>query len=137
MIGKDKTESPIEKMLYESLQGWERLEGIPNLDVEMQREFGEYRVDFGFFFGSRLVLVVECDGHDFHEKTKDQAKRDKSRDRWFLNEFDVPTIRFTGSEIFAKAEDCAREAISIANALAAEVAYSEWLMSRKTLGAAA
>jgi hypothetical protein len=26
-------------------------------------------------------LVVEVDGHDFHERTKEQAQRDKSRDR--------------------------------------------------------
>ena len=58
---------------------------------------GEYRVDFLLRY--RVVLpkfedgilvrdvesdkqmIVECDGHDFHERTKEQASRDKERDR--------------------------------------------------------
>jgi hypothetical protein len=43
-------------------------------------------------------LVIECDGHDFHEKTREQATKDKSRDRDLLN-LGYPVMRFTGSEI--------------------------------------
>jgi hypothetical protein len=44
-------------------------------------------------------LAVECDGHDFHERTKQQAKRDRARDR-ALQERGYSVFRFTGSEIW-------------------------------------
>jgi hypothetical protein len=46
-------------------------------------------------------LVVELDGHDFHERTKEQAKRDKSRDRR-LTALGFTVFRFTGSEVHAE-----------------------------------
>ena len=53
-------------------------------------------------------LVVECDGHEFHERTKEQAQRDKSRDREIMAA-GFRTLRFTGSEIYRNAEKCALE----------------------------
>ena len=68
-----------------------------------QCRVGTYRVDFMFsIISNRKVrgLVVECDGHEFHERTKEQARRDKRRDREMLG-MDLPVMRFTGSEIWA------------------------------------
>lgn len=82
-----------------------------------QLKVGRFRVDFGVAWyreGAGLVSVaVECDGHEFHEKTKEQAQRDKSRDRELLAA-GWPVMRFTGSEIFQSAEDCAE---SVADAI--------------------
>lgn len=51
-------------------------------------------------------LIVECDGHDFHERTKDQAARDRSRDREAqLAGFTI--FRFTGAELWRDAWGCA------------------------------
>ena len=59
--------------------------------------------------GSRTVpLVVECDGHDYHERTKKQAARDKARDR-ALQAFGLPVFRFTGSELHKNPVKCAAE----------------------------
>jgi very-short-patch-repair endonuclease len=53
-------------------------------------------------------LIVECDGHDFHERTKEQVKRDRSRDRKAIMEgFDC--FRFTGSEIWNDPWGCAEQ----------------------------
>lgn len=60
--------------------------------------------------GSRLA--IECDGHDYHNLTKQQAAYDRARDRELLA-VGIPTIRFTGSEIHHSAERCAREAWAI------------------------
>lgn len=78
-----------------------------------QAKIGAYRVDFlianRFFHGSTVHLtVVECDGHDFHEKTKQQAARDKKRDR-DLAAIGCYTLRFTGSEIYRDATACANQ----------------------------
>lgn len=53
-------------------------------------------------------LIVECDGHDWHERTKQQAAYDRSRDRELLAE-GIYTIRFTGSEIHHSANRCAQD----------------------------
>jgi very-short-patch-repair endonuclease len=53
-------------------------------------------------------VVVEVDGHDFHERTKEQARRDRSRDRLMLRH-DFYVLRYTGSEVFKDAEAVARE----------------------------
>lgn len=62
----------------------------------------KYRVDIAIFSKcktSEFKLAVECDGHDFHERTKEQAKHDKERDRW-LQSNGWFVARFTGSEIY-------------------------------------
>jgi very-short-patch-repair endonuclease len=45
-----------------------------------QQPIGFYRVDFAIP-AKEMRLVVEVDGHGFHEKTKEQAAKDKRRDR--------------------------------------------------------
>lgn len=61
------------------------------------------------------LLAVECDGHEWHDRTKQQAAYDRSRDRELLK-LGIPTIRFTGSEIFHSAERCAVDVFEIAAA---------------------
>lgn len=74
-----------------------------------QAEIGAYRVDFllvvGTFDGVLRLVVVECDGHDFHERTKAQAQHDKKRDR-DLQKLGLPVLRFTGSEVWRDAKKC-------------------------------
>lgn len=53
-------------------------------------------------------IVVECDGHDFHEKTKQQAAHDRRRDR-FMSIKGYHVMRFTGSEIYRDVKQCADE----------------------------
>jgi hypothetical protein len=63
-----------------------------------------YRSDFGCLPvvdgapGSRRV-AVEIDGHDFHDRTKEQASADRRRDRAFLSA-GITVIRFTGSDVY-------------------------------------
>lgn len=103
------TESPIEiamfMVLNHELQGKREF-----ISLKTQEQVGRYRVDFLLeSYGERLV--VECDGHDFHERTKKQAARDRSRDRWLTGQ-GFHLMRFTGSEIYADALACGREAVA-------------------------
>lgn len=71
-----------------------------------------WRVDFliGMNDGDRVQwLIVECDGHDFHERTKEQAAKDRSRDRRYQAE-GYGVFRFTGSELYKDAFTKADEA---------------------------
>jgi very-short-patch-repair endonuclease len=89
----------------------EAIIAVPQLVVE------KYRVDF-FFVGNNFIgppaimMAVECDGHDYHERTKEQAARDRKRDR-YLTYLEVMPMRFTGSEIVADAAACAQEIYSV------------------------
>lgn len=77
-----------------------------------QARIDRYRVDFLFVIGAETGtkwLVIECDGHDYHEKTKKQARHDRSRDR-YMAERGIRVMRFTGSEIYEDAEACVEQA---------------------------
>lgn len=118
-----KTESPIEAAFLDQFcalaleHGYEisarRSAPAWVIVVEVQRWIDRYRADFLIaypFFGAELSVVVECDGHDFHERTKAQARRDKARDR-ALQRAGCQVFRFTGSEIARDARACAAEVL--------------------------
>ena len=86
---------------------------LGRLIMAQQVKIDQYRVDFCLAAelpnsGRTAVVAVECDGHDFHERTKEQVARDKARDR-ALALAGVVTMRFAGSEIWKDAGDCADE----------------------------
>lgn len=129
---QSKCESPIEEILMAALyiennmspetlffsSGEYQWGCVPPFEgaahVWQQAAIGQYRVDILIddttVPGARRLMVVECDGHDFHEKTKEQARRDKQRDR-FLQSKGFKVLHFTGSEIWADPEKCAAEII--------------------------
>jgi very-short-patch-repair endonuclease len=81
-------------------------------EVHVQHEVGKYRVDFAIHItdGKELSqwVAIECDGHDYHERTREQAQRDKARDR-DLTELGYRILRFTGSEIYRDNMACATQ----------------------------
>ena len=81
---------------------------VPQAPVRMA-DGTKYRLDFAFTNEHHKVkLAVELDGHEFHEKTKEQAAKDRARERrLILNGWLV--VRFTGSEIYADARKCVSE----------------------------
>jgi very-short-patch-repair endonuclease len=85
--------------------------------IRPQVKVGRRRIDFVVTYIRGLDGVghvgIECDGHAFHEKTKDQAARDKSRDRDLQN-MGMRVFRFTGSEIYRDPISCADEAMELA-----------------------
>lgn len=52
--------------------------------------------------------MKQNDGHEFHEKTKQQAQYDKKRDRK-LTKLGYKILRFTGSEIYNDVRKCIME----------------------------
>lgn len=86
--------------------------GNDYLAIAPQQKVLSYRVDFLVVMRSdesgHHTAVVECDGHDFHERTKKQARRDKLRDRE-MQGLGYAVLRFTGSEIYKDAARCAEQ----------------------------
>lgn len=84
------------------------------LAVDTQQQVGAYRVDFLISVtdkeGKRHKIVVELDGHDFHERTKEQAAKDKARDRWLTNH-GIKFLRYAGTEVWNNPLACAQEVL--------------------------
>lgn len=84
-----------------------RLAEKHELLVMPQYPWKNYRIDFVIRmpnFGKQFVFI-ECDGHDFHERTPDQAARDRAKDREIQAE-GIPILRFTGREIYRDLGRC-------------------------------
>lgn len=89
--------TPIEKIAFAAL---DYVCGMEGFVCQPQVQIGKYRVDFLVHdCNNEVRIIIECDGHDFHEKTKEQAHRDKKRDR-DLQAAGYKVFRFTGSEIW-------------------------------------
>lgn len=112
-----------------------------SLMLEPQKKIGSYRVDFAIHSvngaagdaRTEAKIVVECDGHDFHERTKEQAARDKARDRFLSSEGWI-VLRFTGREIVRDPAGCADV---VAEQLEAEFRRQLGLLQRAMLGGVA
>lgn len=92
-----------------------------DLVIEAQVPIGKYKIDFRFTYREQIdfsptknwfskTVLVECDGHEFHE-TKAAAAKDKKRDR-FLAAEGYSILRFTGSEIWKDPFKCAEDIIN-------------------------
>lgn len=85
----------------------------PTFRVELQAQVLNYRADFlitVILSGKTLGrVVIECDGHHFHERTKEQAAHDRGRDR-AMTLAGYKVIRFTGSEIHRDLMKCVNDA---------------------------
>lgn len=118
-------ESPIEIIMLMALdicEGkrnfWDRYHyGIIRCP-QQEYEFGDkkYRSDITIYFedvfeenkAGDFEIVVECDGHYFHEKTKEQVKRNNQRDYDFKCA-GIDIFHFSGSEIFNNPIECAEK----------------------------
>lgn len=90
--------------------------GSTHITIAPQFTMDKYRMDFVIHrcehcpskesYAHKFV-AIECDGHDFHERTVEQAGRDKKRDR-IIQKY-MPVLRFTGSEIHKDPISCAEQ----------------------------
>lgn len=77
---------------------------------------GTFRADFllgepGYKNTGPVLVAVECDGHEFHEKTKEQAARDKERGNFFEGQ-NIPILRYSGSTIWQDPISAAADALT-------------------------
>jgi hypothetical protein len=85
--------------------------GPQSIEVIPQYQWNNYRIDFCLrAHGHANPLFIECDGHDFHERTKEQAEHDRSKDR-AIQAAGIHILRFTGREIWRDASHVVGEII--------------------------
>jgi len=63
----------------------------------------------------RPIVVVECDGHQFHERTPEQASKDRRRVR-ALQRLGIPVYPFTGTDVVRSSEESVQEIIEFIDA---------------------
>ncbi len=137
-------ESPIEDMFYVAITAMaeaygEATEGHPDPDREdnfgvfitPQYQVGPYRTDFVI---GRLSLsylkdiqkcepvvhvpvIVELDGHDFHDKDKRQRSYEKARDRYLVQR-GYRVLHFTGTDVCADPFKAAFEVLQLLDVFA-------------------
>jgi very-short-patch-repair endonuclease len=81
-----------------------------------QYQWEQYRIDFCIYPRAHpsTLVFIECDGHDFHERTKEQAASDRKKDR-SIQQSGIPILRFTGSEIYRDPLDCGAQVMTFLN----------------------
>lgn len=92
----------------------------PQYEVRSRNGSKAYYLDFAFIASEvegmvsidnpSFKLAIECDGHDFHEKTKEQVAHDNEREYDLkMQGFDV--LRFSGSQIYNHPFRCASQTL--------------------------
>lgn len=117
----DSCKSPIEKILWmafnivKTLRSDELPQSCMGFIVEPQYEIEtdnhKYYVDFYIVLASLcndVDVVVECDGHEFHQKTKEQVTHDNERE-YEIKKAGYDVLRFSGSQIYNAPFKCAND----------------------------
>lgn len=114
--------SPVEKLFFAI---WEISTINYSIGLNPQKKVGKYYLDFeisflDYFVNSPIdytseeltkiskhlpLYGIEIDGHEFHEKTKIQAQKDKQREREIVSA-GYKILRFSGSEVFNNPAHC-------------------------------
>ena len=100
-----------------------------------QMKIDKYFIDFylcGYLsdYGPAYGIGLEVDGHEWHEKTKEQVSKDKKRERKILME-GIPLLRYTGSEVYKDVKSCILESITCYLNFVFNDYYSKVLRDRK------
>ena len=121
MNGFDVSEcnSPIESIFFIALKIWTymyvsdkdvgfRIRRQKRIDISDKKY---YVADFVLEHENKPTkkLIIECDGHEFHEKTKAQVAHDNERDL-ALKKLGYDILHFSGSQIYNESLKCAKEA---------------------------
>lgn len=133
-------ESPIEQLLYVAMKAIKKINFIADhmvvdhsngrecfhvgLCILPQYKINKFKCDFLIIFGSpvsaiphnwkqRILneVIIECDGHDWHDRNEKQRRYEKQRDRYLQSE-GYKISHYTGKEIF---ENPVKVAVEILN----------------------
>lgn len=78
-----------------------------------KNDFNGYIPDFVINMnGAEQGYVIEIDGHEWHEKTKEQAMNDRKKDRAYIKKGYFP-VRFTGYEVYHNPDACVFELLEM------------------------
>ena len=101
----------------------------PSIYIWQQVKVDKYKADFVVRFahwrGGAVFGAIECDGHNHHDLTKEQAIHDRERDRHFQAR-GIIILRYTGKEIYRNPLKCAADALGILERRAEDPSAPRW-----------
>lgn len=100
-------ESPIEVQFAARLM----VDLKPPFRLEPQYCLGRFRMDFAIIRDGLPCLFIECDGKAFHS-SEEQIANDLEKDRAAARA-GIPLLRFTGSSVFRRPDECAKKIIAL------------------------
>ena len=122
----ENIKSPIEQIFITAFELYCRLENKKSIFLFPQKEIScngkKYYIDFEFeaddyltylTFGeeiknNKFKLAIECDGYEFHQKSKEQVQRDNEREYDLkISGYDI--LRFSGTQIYNAPLKCAKD----------------------------
>lgn len=110
-------QSPIEIIFLTALEIYRQEHDVdifiqPQIEIEIDNKkyIADFEVEYDELCNPKLkkdfALVIECDGYEFHQKTKKQVEYDNKREYDLkINNYQI--LRFSGSEIYKDPIDCA------------------------------
>ncbi|MFZ5895324.1 MAG: DUF559 domain-containing protein [Myxococcota bacterium] len=122
------SESPLEEALLQAFLrvGFQRARALSDIVVgqgplglllqqlPVTTPAAKYRLDFALIRPlDGVFLAIEVDGRNFHDRTLEQARLDRQRDRR-LTAAGWTVIRFSGSDVHRNADGCVHEVCELA-----------------------
>lgn len=122
----ESIKSPIEQIFITAFEIYCKYNNKENIYLFPQKEVicnkKRYYIDFEFeaddylshlILGEKIKnpnfkLAIECDGYEFHQKTKEQVQRDNERE-YDLKMAGYEVLRFSGTQIYNKPLKCAED----------------------------
>lgn len=111
------------RIRFKDLNDDDRIIADADITVHIQYPVASYRVDFAVEVSMTLNsktmrewIAVECDGYDWHHKTREQVTRDKAREREIVAA-GFKILRFSGTEIHRDCTDAAFQIHKLAVAI--------------------
>lgn len=115
----EKIESPIEQIFITAFELYLIFNQKEDIFLFSQKEIQvndrKYIVDFYFEedeyvnkFNTNKKIIIECDGYEFHQKTKEQVQKDNERE-YNLKMAGYEILRFSGTQIYNNPFKCAED----------------------------
>lgn len=115
----EQINSPIEQIFitaFDLYQLWNSKENIFLFSqAEIITDNKRYIADFLFEtdefvnrFNTNKKIIIECDGYEFHQKTKEQVQHDNERE-YDLKMAGYEVLRFSGTQIYNNPIKCAED----------------------------
>lgn len=115
----EKIESPIEQIFITAFELYIMFNKKKDIFLFSQKEIiangKKYVVDFYFEedenvnkFNTDKKIIIECDGYEFHQKTKEQVQKDNERE-YNLKMEGYEILRFSGTQIYNNPFKCAED----------------------------
>ena len=108
--------SPIEVIFFTAFEIYRQKNDVytfaePQIEIEIDNKkyIVDFLIDYDDFCNSDLPtdysLIIECDGYEFHQKTKKQVEYDYKRE-YDLKKLGYDILRFSGREIYNNPKEC-------------------------------